>query len=162
MYPGIYQPLQPLSVLLTDLLRYPHSDEAILSRGLVDAIFDLYRVDHGVVSRTLSPLRSLSDSGKDAWWILIRARTRALESIGQDPHILLPYRVRNDQKCMCGNLARVIPDPISEVEPSFDSSFFDLPARNEDNDPSQLGEAATGISWDEWDALFGDGTGFLA
>lgn len=155
MYPGIYQPLQPLSVLLMDLLKFPHSDEATLSRGLVDAVFDLYQTDHGIVDKPRSLPRTLSDSGKDAWWMLIRARTRALRAIGQDPHILLPHQINSAQKCMCGNYVKAHHNQNLDPRKLFDVSFFHYSALEPSEDDA-LEEGVGGISWEDWDALFGD------
>lgn len=74
MYPGTYQPLQTVALLFADLLQRPWSDEAFLSRGLVHAIFDMYHVDEGILSRNHSSKRNLSRSGKDAWSMLARRR----------------------------------------------------------------------------------------
>lgn len=161
MYPGIYQPLQPLAVLLTDLLRCPYSDEALLPRSLIDAVFDLYRVDHGVVSEGVSPLRSLSTFGKDAWWMLIRARTKALEVVGQDPHVLYPFRVAADQKCVCGNPLKVKTSQDAATNLQFDSKYFDPPDIDVDRVIEQAQEPL-GFGWEEWDALLGDGAGLMA
>lgn len=102
MYPGTYQPLQAISLLLADLLQHPWSDEATLSRGLVDAIFEMYQVDEGIVSSTDPPRRRLSASGKDAWSMLARTRKKALEQVGQDPHVLFPQRLASSDLCLCG------------------------------------------------------------
>jgi hypothetical protein len=39
LYPGAYQPLQPVAVLLTDLLNKPQSLEASKSRALLEKTF---------------------------------------------------------------------------------------------------------------------------
>ncbi len=102
MYPGTYQPLQAVSLLLADLLRHPHSDDASLSRGLIDAIFELYQVDEGVVSENDPPRRQLSPSGRDAWTMLVRTRQRALQQVGMDHHVLFPSNVISSKSCICG------------------------------------------------------------
>lgn len=102
MYPGTYQPLQAVSLLLADLLQYPHSDDASLSRGLIDAVFDLYHVDEGIVSEDDPPKRHLSPSGKDAWMMLARTRRKALEQIGVDHHVLHPSSLVSSDFCVCG------------------------------------------------------------
>lgn len=102
MYPGTYQPLQAVSLLLADLLQHPHSDDANLSRGLIDAIFDLYHVDEGIVSQHEPPKRLLSPSGRDAWTMLVRTRQRALQQVGMDHHVLFPSKVITSNRCICG------------------------------------------------------------
>lgn len=103
MYPGTYQPLQAVSLLLADLLQQPHSDDAELSRGLIDAIFELYQVDEGIVSQNDPPRRQLSPSGRDAWTMLARTRQRALQQIGIDHHVLFPSNgVIASNRCICG------------------------------------------------------------
>ncbi|KAL9609995.1 MAG: hypothetical protein Q9167_005268 [Letrouitia subvulpina] len=102
MYPGTYQPLQAVALLLADLLQRPWSDEAQLSRGLVDAVFEIYHVDQGMVCRNEPPKRNLSPSGKEAWSMLARTRKRALERIGQDSHVFFPQRLATSEFCICG------------------------------------------------------------
>jgi hypothetical protein len=102
MYPGTYQPFQALSLLLADLLENPHSDEASLSRGFVDATFYLYRIDEGIVSQIDPPRRQLSPSGRSAWSMLARTRKKALEIVGEDHHVLLPSQMISADNCVCG------------------------------------------------------------
>lgn len=102
MYPGTYQPFQALSLVLADLLHNPHSDEASLSRGFVDATFYLYRIDEGIVSQIDPPRRQLSVSGRSAWSMLARTRKKALEIIGEDHHVLLPSHMISADNCVCG------------------------------------------------------------
>ena len=102
MYPGTYQPLQAVSLLLADLLRHPHSDDASLSRGLIDAVFELYQVDEGIVSENDPPKRQLSPSGRDAWTMLVRTRQRALQLVGMDHHVLFPSNLVASSRCICG------------------------------------------------------------
>lgn len=102
MYPGTYQPLQAVSLLLADLLQHPYSDNAALSRGLIDAIFELYQVDEGIVSQNDPPRRQLSPSGREAWTMLVRTRRKALEQVGMDHHVLFPSAVVSSSTCICG------------------------------------------------------------
>ncbi|KIX95318.1 uncharacterized protein Z520_08835 [Fonsecaea multimorphosa CBS 102226] len=102
MYPGTYQPLQAVSLLLADLLQHPYSDDAALSRGLIDAIFELYQVDEGIVSQSDPPRRQLSPSGRDAWTMLVRTRRKALELVGMDFHVLFPSNAVLSNRCICG------------------------------------------------------------
>ena len=103
MYPGTYQPLQAVSLLLADLLQHPHSDQAEFSRGLIDGIFELYQVDEGIVSQNDPPKRQLSPFGRDAWTMLVRTRQRTLQQIGMDHHVLFPSRLfYSTNTCICG------------------------------------------------------------
>ena len=102
MYPGIYQPLQAVSLVLADLLRQPHSDNASMSQGLIDTIFELYQVDEGIVTKRDPPSRRLSPSGRDAWMMLVSTRRKALEQIGADHHVLMPSAVVSSNSCICG------------------------------------------------------------
>ena len=124
MYPGTYQPLQAVSTLLADVLQHPHSDDASLSRGLIDAIFELYQVNEGMVSQNEPPRRQLSPLGKDAWTMLLRTRRKALEQIGEDHHVLYPSSTISSSSCICGvKIARDKPDaPASEQHGSSDAS----------------------------------------
>ena len=90
MYPGNYQPLQALSVLLADVLEKPTSIEAPTSRCLIDNIFSLLGQDGGVVAERDGELqqRPLSVSGKDAWTMLWQLRHRAWERMKADPSVL--------------------------------------------------------------------------
>lgn len=115
MYPGTYQPLQAVATLLADLLQHPYSDHAPLSRGLIDAIFELYQVGEGIVSREEPSPRQLSPAGKDAWTMLLRARTKALELIGADHHVLYPSPTITSSSCICG-------DQIVNDDPTAPSS----------------------------------------
>jgi len=115
MYPGTYQPLQAVSLLLADLLQHPYGDDASLSRGLIDAVFELYQADEGIVSENDPPQRHLSPTGKDAWTMLARTRRRALEQIGVDHHVLYPSSVVSSSICICGE--KIAHDPTHNVEP---------------------------------------------
>ena len=120
MYPGTYQPLQPVSILLADLIEAPApgveagSSSAApskrlreISRGLIDQILTLYQMDHGIVdryqysvpgstqqiatpARVISPRRNLSIVGREAWEFLLRTRERVCRRAGEDPHVLWP------------------------------------------------------------------------
>ncbi|KAH8816721.1 fungal-specific transcription factor domain-containing protein [Xylogone sp. PMI_703] len=119
MYPGTYQPLQPLSLLLADLLQYPYSDEADESRGLVDLIFNLYQVDEGIVSPSNPPSRRLSGAGKDAWAILSRTRRKAWGIVGWDSHAFFPSQRVSSDYCVCGERVSKMyqqDDPIISVD----------------------------------------------
>jgi hypothetical protein len=90
IYPGNYQPLQAVALLLTDILDKPTSNEASASHYLIDRVFSLLGEEDGVVAEQNGHLqqRKLSISGKKAWAMLWHLRRRALQSMGADPSIL--------------------------------------------------------------------------
>lgn len=102
MYPGTYQPLQPLALLVADLLQRPWSDHFVTSRGIIDEVFERYSVDHGIVNQVDPVRRDLPAAHKGAWTVLARARRKALELSGEDPHILLPAMDTDLEHCLCG------------------------------------------------------------
>ena len=176
MYPGTYQPLQAVALLLADLLQHPWSDEASLSRGLVDAIFDMYHVDEGMVSRSDPPKRNLSTSGKDAWSMLARTRKKALDQIKEDSHVLLPHRLADSDFCLCG-------ERIAKRNPllkSGETSALQQPhGQWRDSSPSPLNNYTVSeeghisamapdnliesidFNWLEWDASVGSSMGLM-
>jgi hypothetical protein len=167
MYPGTYQPLQAMSLLLADLLNYPHSDEAPTSQGLVDAIFDLYQVDHGMMTGTDPPRRKLSPSGREAWSMLGRLRSKALEQMDQDPHVVLPSFIASSHLCVCGERiaheailseAPAQPD-LPPWDPELESEMA-LAAR-QDTPMAESMPGQMGFDWDEWDAYLGSATGTM-
>lgn len=169
MYPGTYQPLQALALLLADLLQQPNSDEAPLTRGLVDAIFDLYQVGEGMVSQNDPPQRQLSAAGREAWSMLVRARKIALERVGQDSHVLLPTSVSASDFCVCGE--RIVasrPGQGTHHASAEQSSVSQMAALQPEGslgltDPTmnQMNIPGVSFDWDEWDAYIGDSTGLL-
>ena len=176
MYPGTYQPLQAVALLLADLLQRPWSDEASLSRGLVDAIFDMYHVDEGMLSRSDPPKRNLSSSGKEAWSMLARTRKKALEHIGQDSHVLLPHPLAKSEFCLCGErIAGQNPSPtLGEAQPPHSSHgqwraisaspINSYPIHENPQDLAIAHDDAIGsieFSWLEWDASVGSSTGLM-
>jgi hypothetical protein len=169
MYPGTYQPLQAVSLLLADLLRYPHSDEASLSRGLVDAVFDQYQVDEGLVSHSNSPERRLSPLGRDAWTMLAQTRKKVLEQLGEDHHVLIPTRSPYSDVCICGerfaeNQRCNQPEgyPHSEPAETF-ASPADLSETINIHEASSLPAVGNvDFDWQEWDATVGHSLGFMS
>lgn len=169
MYPGTYQPLQALSLLLADLLQYPHADEASESRGLVDAAFDLYQADEGIVSQNSPPRRKLSSSGKDAWSILSRTRKKALANINQDPYVLIPSPKVFSDFCICGErISRsrqsVRDDPVLTNSHGHNVAF---PPNSQDAPddyrltPGPMLMENADFDWQEWDYSLGISTGML-
>ncbi|KIW09949.1 hypothetical protein PV08_11725 [Exophiala spinifera] len=161
MYPGTYQPLQAVATLLADLLQHPHSDHAPLSRGLIDAVFELYRVDEGIVSREEPPQRQLSPAGKDAWTMLLRARRKALAQIGADHHVLHPSPTISSNSCICGD--QIVQDtsaaPSSQQHSSRELSpvapeesprdLFHVEADQSNLSPGMLSQM--NFDWRAWD-----------
>ncbi|KAJ9494340.1 hypothetical protein H2202_010123 [Exophiala xenobiotica] len=100
-YCVLYRPLfKDQSISSHEMIR--SNDDASLSRGLIDAIFEFYQVDEGIVSQGEPPRRQLSPSGKDAWTMLVRTRRKALEQIGVDHHVLYPSPFISSGSCICG------------------------------------------------------------
>lgn len=178
MYPGTYQPLQAVSLLLADLLQHPWSDDASLSRGLVDAIFDLYQVEEGIVSRNDPPRRKLSTSGKDAWSMLVRTRKKAQEQIGQDPHALFPQRLASSDLCLCGERIagqnprrrsrneqrqRQLPLGQETEKPATPMNTYGFTDEEQESIPDQddfMG--SLDFDWLEWDAFVGGSMGLMS
>lgn len=173
MYPGTYQPLQAVSLLLADLLQHPHSDDANLSRGLIDAIFDLYHVDEGIVSQHDPPRRLLSPSGRDAWTMLARTRQRALQQVGMDHHVLFPSNVIASNRCICGERISVDGDDrgatIMEAAGSGSVGGSALSSQLPDEMQEDQGEQTPGemlydqvdFDWHAWDNALGPSVGLM-
>lgn len=166
MYPGTYQPLQAMALLLADLLSFPHSDEAPTTQGLVDAIFDLYQIDQGMITGTDPPRRKLSLLGKEAWSMLGRIRKRALEQMDQDPHVVLPSSMSSSNVCICGE--RIVHERLLRNEeeqpemPPWEATNPDLePTVRQDTPIGDAGPGQSGFDWDEWDAYLGNSTGTM-
>lgn len=165
MYPNTYQPLQALSILIADLLNYPNSEEAPNLRGLVDATFELYEADEGVIGHSGSPSRQLSPVSREAWNMLLRARRRALEQMNHDPHVLLPSFIPTGPQCICGEtiahetpstVEESISDPqanIREVSNIFPPTEETAWGPSPDMNPGYI---PMGFDWDEWDSLVGN------
>jgi hypothetical protein len=169
MYPGIYQPLQAVSLLLADLLSHPHSEEASLSRALVDAVFDQYEVDEGLVGRSNSPERRLSPLGRDAWKMLAQTRKKVLEQLGEDHHVLIPSRTPYSDFCICGerfadNQRYNQPEEYthSELAESIGSPTDPFGTVNNHDISLLPAVATTDFDWQEWDATLGHSLGFVS
>ena len=90
LYPGNYQPLQAITLLLVDLIERPTSIEAPTSRHLVDRVFSLLDHEQGVVVERNGhrQRRRLSGSGRESWVMLLRLRRRAWTGMRLDPNVL--------------------------------------------------------------------------
>jgi len=93
LYPGAYQPLQPVAVLLVDLLKEPHSTEAHESRILLEKIFSLLGPG-GRITNTNSNLVAWSDQryaskgAKQSWARLEKLRSKVWQKLGLDSSVL--------------------------------------------------------------------------
>ncbi|KZF22418.1 hypothetical protein L228DRAFT_201510, partial [Xylona heveae TC161] len=93
LYPGAYQPLQPVAVLLIDLFHNPHSTEAQKSRRLLERTFSLLgpegRITNGTSHVACWPeQRHASAGAKQAWMRLERLRSRVWQKLGLDSSVL--------------------------------------------------------------------------
>lgn len=93
LYPGAYQPLQPVAVLLTDLLNNPLSLEASKSRILLEKTFSLLgpegRVTNGTLSVSCWPDQRYASAGaKQAWMRLEKLRSKVWQKLGLDHRVL--------------------------------------------------------------------------
>jgi hypothetical protein len=183
MYPGTYQPLQAVSLLLADLLQHPHNDDANLSRGLVDAIFDLYQADEGVVSQNDPPKRQLSPSGREAWLMLARTRQQALQQVGLDHHVLFPSNaVFTSNRCICGEKISIDGhDSAAHTQVTHQTGVSidrgdtapvasgggmasQLPDADIDNDAEEAGGLLydqADFDWHAWDSVIGPSGGLM-
>jgi hypothetical protein len=170
MYPGTYQPLQAVSLLLADLLQRPYSDEAGLSRGLIDATFEMYQVGEGIVSQSDPPRRQLSSSGKYAWSILVWTRKKALDLIGQDHHVLLPSHMASSDFCICGQkIARLRAGDQDNDGPQtqwrdmapLPGNAYEMTEKH-NLTPTQVFIDNNDFDWDTWDASVGQLTGLMS
>jgi hypothetical protein len=93
LYPGAYQPLQPVAVLLVDLLKEPQSLESQESRVLLEKIFSLLgpggRINNSNSSMAKWPdQRYASKGAKQAWERLEKMRSKAWQKLGLDSSVL--------------------------------------------------------------------------
>lgn len=155
-----------MSLLLADLLSFPHSDEASASQGLVDAIFELYQIDQGMMTGIDGPRRKLSPSGQQAWSMLGRVRRKALEQMDQDPHVVFPSSLATSNTCICGEVlvhACLVEENDKEeevvpVEPPAVEPESDLAMRLE-TPPVEPEEVR--FDWEDWDAFLGNSAGAM-
>lgn len=177
MYPGTYQPLQALSLLIADLLLRPRSDSAETSRGIVDRVFEMYSIDHGIVNQNDPLKRNLSPGGKGAWLKLAQARRKALEQIGEEPHLLLPSNDQDISKCLCGQSIDIQGDePLDmDVETHSTTGASQRPQQVnvQNTNPCSVPESeqqnfedpfmgSAGFDWQGFDAIAGPASGFMS
>jgi hypothetical protein len=99
LYPGAYQPLQPVAVLLIDLLNNPQSSEASKSRALLEKTFSLLgpegRITNGTLNVTSwSDQRHASAGAKQAWMRLEKLRSKVWQKLGLDHSVLWMRTIR--------------------------------------------------------------------
>ncbi|KAH8797355.1 fungal-specific transcription factor domain-containing protein [Xylogone sp. PMI_703] len=124
LYPGTYQPLQAMAILLSDLLRNPQSEEAQHSRTLVERLFSMVGSDGVGWYKDLDSRRNLSTAGKEVWKMLRRLRRQAWKKAGLDPDIVwidnnLEHSANNTATAAEGSAAV---DPLPP--PPVDSTIF--------------------------------------
>jgi hypothetical protein len=95
LYPGAYQPLQPVAVLLVDLSDHPTSREAAESRALIDRTFSLLgpngRITNrsGVEEAAWQTCQMPSSTGaRQVWVVLEKLRSKVWQELGIDPSFL--------------------------------------------------------------------------
>lgn len=93
LYPGAYQPLQCVAVLLIDLLKAPVSPEAAKSQSLLENIFSLLgpegRISSGTLNVTSWPNQRYASAGaKQAWMRLEKLRSKVWQKLGLDHSVL--------------------------------------------------------------------------
>ena len=92
LYPGAYQPLQPVAVLLIDLLKNPKSVEAAMSRSLLEKTFSLLgpegRITNGALSVNCWPDQRYASAGaRQAWMRLEKLRSKVWQKLGLDHNV---------------------------------------------------------------------------
>lgn len=154
--------------MLADMIESPHSEQALESRGLVDATFELYEVDEGIVDHYDSNGRKLSPYGREAWALLLRTRRKALEQAGKDPHVLLPSISSMTDECICGeesslqdNFARE--GSTAQIPNTGDTTEDDISLRAlfEPGDLDMTNMENHSFDWNEWDLRQGNAAGML-
>ncbi|KFY16394.1 hypothetical protein V492_01379 [Pseudogymnoascus sp. VKM F-4246] len=93
LYPGAYQPLQCVTVLLIDLLNAPQSPEASKSQSLLENTFALLgpegRITNGTLKDSSWPNQRYSSVGaKQAWMRLEKLRLKVWQKLGLDHSVL--------------------------------------------------------------------------
>ena len=82
LYPGNYQPLQAVSVLLVDMLHHPAAPETVESRRLIDSIFSLIGPDGRVTASGSDGSSHISP--RDVWQRLENLRRKVWAKMGLD------------------------------------------------------------------------------
>ena len=93
LYPGAYQPLQCVAVLLIDLLKAPLSPEASKSQALLENIFSLLgpegRITNGTLNVASWPNQRYASAGaRQAWMRLEKLRSKVWQKLGLDHSVL--------------------------------------------------------------------------
>lgn len=162
LYPGLYQPLHASAVLLSDLLRNPHSTEAQQSITVIDKIFSLISPHDGVVSEDNGVFteRHLSEGGREAWAMLRRLRRKAWENVGRDPNVLWTEVLQESSPAagvdvMASQVACHDRNPLAEeleAPIDFPAAHSELLFPPEEEGAYILGYGSSQFNWLEWDA----------
>jgi hypothetical protein len=91
-WPGYHQPLNAITLLLTDLIQFPTSGHAANSIQVVDLVFALLGPDGGIVagageSQTIVH-RRLLEGGRESWQYIGRLRREAWRRAERDPAVV--------------------------------------------------------------------------
>ena len=83
---SMYHLIHATIILLIDLHERPHSDEAALSRAMIDKMFSLSSPGKGLADERFTV--PLKEGGTEAWTMLRSLRHRAWQKAGLDPDVL--------------------------------------------------------------------------
>jgi hypothetical protein len=149
LYPGAYQPLQPVAALLQDLIKEPNSDEASESRLLIERVFAMVGPDGRVSANSMfgTLIRLHASSGaKKSWMRLEKLRRKAWNQLGLDPNVMWTRAIQPNINATTTseNLGQSFPqdltgittnsmsnDPLQSTVPPSDTAMTDA-------SPSQL------------------------
>jgi hypothetical protein len=89
-WPGRYQPLHALMILIREIDQNPRSASATAYRTIVDQALALCSPSGGLTVTDTNGLvhRQLNDGGSEAWDLITRLRARVWTKCGADPDIL--------------------------------------------------------------------------
>ncbi|KAI9688463.1 MAG: hypothetical protein M1822_001412 [Bathelium mastoideum] len=93
-WPGIHQPVQPLTIVLQDLIERPVSPIAELARRYIDIAFVLLRPSEGLRGgeEDASMPRPPSEGSAETWEYLGRLRSTAWSNAGIDPSMFCTWQ----------------------------------------------------------------------
>ena len=88
--PGTHQPMHPSVILLVDLYERPNSEEAPISRALIDKFFSISEPGGMIANdgeETITSKQPRRESHHEEWSLLRRLREKAWQKAGLDPKI---------------------------------------------------------------------------